>query len=695
MPSFLNPLVLVALSAAAIPLLIHLFTRRRLKRVEFSSLWFLRNLERTKLRQVKLKNLLLLLLRTLILVLIVLAFARPALKGELAGLGKAAASSVVILLDDSYSMATQTGQGTLFETAQKKAAQVLDYLTSQDECAVIYASSPESTAFNREPGSLKEEIMNHRPSFANSDFVQSLTWVKKLLEGSSNLNREVYVLTDKNGSGWERLSSLEKKAIVYWFELSDEEIRNLSVAEIDFGQQLIEPGRSFSLKANLSNQSQKQADNWLVGFYLDGRKVAQTDIDLRPKSRAAIEFEYAVARPGFHDGFFELAEDDLPSDNYRYFGFRIPEQIRVLLVGESVRDNRFLQLALRPETELNLSLEVSSLAHSALGAEELGQYDVVILNDLTTLTENTLRKLAGFWETGGGVWIILGSRADAEFYSRKVTERFFGLGLNAGESQGNIASGFYGLERWDLNHPVFSIYQNLDSDQLPKLKFYQIKRVKPGADAKILAYFSDGSPALMETGIEPGKALLFLAGIDSTSSDVAWHPFFVPWVNRMVGYLAQDVDAAGETFSVGEVVFRQLQQIPANQSLQLVYPNQARENLTPLFTATAALVKVENTRLPGIYKIMAGEKVLDQFAVNLEPEESEPQKIDLKKIQATLQSQNQDLKLVEVPVRAEVVESIQRVRYGRELWRETLILALLLLGVEMWLGRSMPKGSGS
>jgi hypothetical protein len=173
MPSFLNPLILLGLLAAAIPLLIHLFTRRRLKKVEFSSLWFLKNLEKTRIRQVKLKNILLLIIRTLIVILIVLAFARPALKGELAGLGKSAASSVVLLVDDSYSMATQTSQGTLFEIAQKKGGEVLDNLSSQDEAAVIYLSNPQDSAFfSRDFWSLKDSLLNRRPSYTVANFVR-------------------------------------------------------------------------------------------------------------------------------------------------------------------------------------------------------------------------------------------------------------------------------------------------------------------------------------------------------------------------------------------------------------------------------------------------------------------------------------------------------------------------------------------
>ncbi|OGC77699.1 MAG: hypothetical protein A2Z27_01055 [candidate division Zixibacteria bacterium RBG_16_50_21] len=207
---------------------------------------------------------------------------------------------------------------------------------------------------------------------------------------------------------------------------------------------------------------------------------------------------------------------------------------------------------------------------------------------------------------------------------------------------------------------------------------------------KILASFSGGNPALLESGVEKGKAMLFLAGLDSASSDISLHSFFVPWVNRTVGYLAQDVNAVGEGFVVGEVVQRELAEVPTGQPIQLIYPNQTKETLTPIFTRTSALVKIENTSLPGIYQIKAGDNLLDAFAVNLDAKESEPEKIDLAKIKKQLEP-NPNIRLVEVPANADVAKFIQRTRYGRELWRETLILALALLGVEMWLGKASSK----
>ncbi|HLF20230.1 MAG TPA: BatA domain-containing protein, partial [Bacteroidota bacterium] len=79
--TFLNPLVFFGLLAAAIPILLHIFSLRKLKTIEFSTLNFLKELQKTKIRRLKIRQILLLILRTLLVVLLVIAFSRPTLKG--------------------------------------------------------------------------------------------------------------------------------------------------------------------------------------------------------------------------------------------------------------------------------------------------------------------------------------------------------------------------------------------------------------------------------------------------------------------------------------------------------------------------------------------------------------------------------------------------------------------------------------
>jgi hypothetical protein len=109
--TFLNPLALFGLLAAALPILLHLLNLRKLRTVEFSTLAFLKELQKTRIRRLKLRQILLLILRTLLILLIVIAFSRPTLRGTLIGnLGTHARTSAVFIIDDSYSMTASNEQ---------------------------------------------------------------------------------------------------------------------------------------------------------------------------------------------------------------------------------------------------------------------------------------------------------------------------------------------------------------------------------------------------------------------------------------------------------------------------------------------------------------------------------------------------------------------------------------------------------
>ena len=78
--TFLNPFVLFGLAAAAIPILLHLLNLRKLKTIDFSTLRFLKELQKTSIRKLKAQQIILLILRTLIVIFSVLAFSRPTIK---------------------------------------------------------------------------------------------------------------------------------------------------------------------------------------------------------------------------------------------------------------------------------------------------------------------------------------------------------------------------------------------------------------------------------------------------------------------------------------------------------------------------------------------------------------------------------------------------------------------------------------
>ena len=138
---FLNPAVLFGLLAASIPVLIHLFNLRKLKRIEFSTLAFLKELQKNKIRKIKLKQWLLLALRVLIILFLITAFARPTLEGvAIGGTTSAAKTTAVFILDDTYSMSVVDGKGSYFNQAKGTIQELLRQLQEGDEAALVLVS---------------------------------------------------------------------------------------------------------------------------------------------------------------------------------------------------------------------------------------------------------------------------------------------------------------------------------------------------------------------------------------------------------------------------------------------------------------------------------------------------------------------------------------------------------------------------
>ena len=104
--SFLAPLWLALGLAAAVPVLLHLLRRRSGTRIEFPAVRFLLRAEKEHRRQMRMRNLLVMLLRVAVVLALALAAAKP--------LGRAGASghaptAVAIVLDNSLSTGAVRG----------------------------------------------------------------------------------------------------------------------------------------------------------------------------------------------------------------------------------------------------------------------------------------------------------------------------------------------------------------------------------------------------------------------------------------------------------------------------------------------------------------------------------------------------------------------------------------------------------
>ena len=202
--TFLNPLVLLGLAAAAIPVILHLLNRRKLRTVEFSSLRFLKELQNTSLRRLKLRQWLLLVLRTSLIIALVLSFARPVIHGNVAGIfGSRARTSMVMVVDDSPSMTVRTERGMVFDRAREAASRILALAGDGDRIAVLPLSTlapGASTPAYEQAEVAKSVLQRLEPSQIARRFSEAVPAIRAVVQASRDANREVYLFTDAQAS---------------------------------------------------------------------------------------------------------------------------------------------------------------------------------------------------------------------------------------------------------------------------------------------------------------------------------------------------------------------------------------------------------------------------------------------------------------------------------------------------------------
>jgi SAM-dependent methyltransferase len=705
---FLNPIVLFGIPLCLIPLIIHIFNRQRIKKLDFSSILLLKSFEKTKLKSLKLKQLLLLILRTLIILLAVISFARPTLKGSWGNLvGSKAKTSAVILLDNSFSMNYQTKEGSLLEIAKKKGEALVDLFSLGDEVSLVLFNS-QTELLNPQPVSdfklLKNEIKESTPSYNSTDVIKALTLAQDILKKSKNLNKEIYLLSDLNKTGWfeGRLpTSLlpsegspsfgrgkDKNTHLYLIKLWNEGKTNWAITSAGVSDLLVQKDSPLQVQAKLENFSTGEKENLLISLYLDGKRQSQTDVKVEPEQSLEVDFTQSVRQAGIHYGYFEAEEDELLEDNRRYFVFDVPEEIKVLLVGSKDEDLYYLSSALNPLPESTSFLNISSVSADRLSSYQFSKYQVLIFSDVSFLPLNFLAEIERFLKGGGGVLFALGGKIDSNFYNENVLKKLFNLTVKPFEKQS--PEGFLTLEKIAFDYPIFNAYQSVDKTKIPKMRFFKTYRATPLSESfggKVLARYSNGDAALIENKIGSGKAMLFLSSFNPRDNDLVNHTLFIPFIYRSVEYLATDLVKENRDFLVGSTIQRDLDPNLAGKSIKLATPENKEIFLKPNFSGDRLEVEINETSVPGIYNIMTDSTSVDRLAINLDPQESNLRQIKKEELEKMLAGFN----LVWLDRDENMLDKVKSARYGKELWQSFLWAILVLIFAEMFLSRTTKR----
>ncbi|MDH4155701.1 MAG: BatA domain-containing protein [candidate division Zixibacteria bacterium] len=682
---FLNATVLIAAVAALIPLVIHLFFRRRVKVIEFSSLRHLKAMQRRQVRRLKIRQLLLLLLRMLIIFTVVLAFARPTT--ESGRVGSHASVAAVVLFDNSASMSRYVTDGKLIELARQRTEQLLETFGEADDVCLVALDrtqeDSEQPSFGS-PARAVEKLKRLQAGSGEADLQGALDNAKNLLAEAASLNKEIYIITDRQRHSLPNRPVLaDGDARIYLVDLPLEAHGNLGITAVDFGGQLLTPGHDFEVAAIVKNYANEEHSNVIASLFLNDNRIAQTDFAVGATSETVVRFKRAVSRTGFHSGYVEISDDKFMADNRYYFSFRIPERFNILIVSGS-EAGRFISLALVPATSSNQYWSVKQTTPEDLPGVNFFDYDAVILDGVPVLADSYVKRLKSFAGMGKALFLTYDGQTDIEYFNTTWSS-LAGVVFDEPARKDFSRAGYYTFKSVDVDHPIFSVF-GFERNQPPEIKFYTLPRLHLEDNARTLLLFSGDRPALIESSYLGGRVLTFSGPISPQYSDLTGHAFFVPFISRVAEYLAADLSSYDLHLFVGDNITRSLSIRGAVEtSLEMTAPDSSVYSLLPEEEENALVLRARPTGQAGLYRVSYLGREIDRFAVNINPEECDLDETDTDEFARAIGVD--DYRLLETD--RELAAAVAELRFGKELWQLFLWLAAVFIIIEILLSRGV------
>jgi uncharacterized membrane protein len=688
---FLNPAVLFGLLAASIPVIIHLFNLRKLKKIEFSTLTFLKELQKNKIRKIKLKQWILLALRVLIILFIVMAFARPALQSvQIGGTTSAAKTSAVFILDDTYSMSVVDQKGSYFNQAKEIINKVISQLQEGDDVVLIQVSG--ITSENKLTSNISEFVKNIDQldiSFQSSDLNSAIIKAAQLISESQNFNKEIYVLSDfqKDKINQKKLENdlselIDERVRLYSFDLSDKDVFNLSVDDIKINNQIFEKNKPVSFSITITNNSKQDVNSAVVSLFLDKERAAQKSFDVRAGESTTVDIEATPKTSGFIEVTAEIETDEIEHDNKRYNSLFIPDKIYVGLFAENLNDLTFVDLALQTAGKEKYLIDKKPLNQIT---QQLNKYQTIMIgaNSLPVGFE----QLKNYLQNGGGVILFPSSTPDAARLNQLYDQ--LGLKLNfsfIGKPNNNELK--IKFDKTDFNHPVFqNIFQSDDKKKYesPEINAYY----KNSSSGNLLISLIDGSSFLSEFKIGKGKVFVFNSSPVLSWSDFPIKSIFAPLINKSVTYLSAK-EREQNVFIAGEEVNINLKNTNTS-AIKIIRPGKSEEFINLADNSGRNYLSYSNTNLAGNYKFYSGENIIETISINTDPSESKTEYAETSEFEEYLRQINFTGRYIPVEKDSNITEQIVQARFGSELWRYFIFGAILLALIEMTIARNAKK----
>jgi hypothetical protein len=518
---FLYPAFLFALLTLAIPVIIHLFNFRRYKKVYFSNVQFLKEVQEQQASRRNLKELLILASRLLALLFLVFAFARPYIAGkDEEGAGKQQAVSIFV--DNSYSMQTLNREGSLLDEAKQKAKNIAAAYSINDRFQLltqdfegIHQWLLNRTEFNDAVDAIK--ISPH-----SRDLTQILARQQSLLSMQPNLAGQSYIISDfqKNIQGTSPVA--QAGFPVNLVQLKANTLPNVAVDSVWMLNATHRPGESEKMVVRLRNYADKAAKKIPLKLIINGVQKAIGSFTLNARSAQTDTLSFSGLQGGWQRAEIQLQDNPVTFDNKFYFTFNVNKQLPVLLINGG-SPNKYLSAVFASDA----FFAPKQVPYGNVDYAGLSAYPIIVLSDIKTISAGLAQQLKTYVNKGGTLMVF--PSADADINSYKAFLQPMGAAYPSGLITEATRVSAINLQSRVLKNIFESAPQNPD---LPVVKKYYT--LSPGIrQSEYLMRMQAGQPFWQGSTLGRGTVYITAVALNEDFSNMPVHALFVPLMFRI------------------------------------------------------------------------------------------------------------------------------------------------------------------
>jgi hypothetical protein len=601
---FLAPLFLGGLVAVGLPIWLHLLKQHKTTPLPFSSLMFFERRTQSSIKHRRLRYLLLFALRTALVALLALAFARPFVNSATVASARGG-KLLVMAVDNSFSMR----QGDRLEQAKSEAVAALSQLRPEDRGLVLAFGS--QAHLMGEPSAdisaLRAEIRAIEPSDDHNSYAE-LAHALRSLTNSSRMPVEGHLFSDMQQSSMPPNfadAALGDNVALVPHPIVPAAIANFAVESVTAPRRIYDTKKVRVQTTILASGG--AAGRRRVTLVLNGHEIDSRTVDVPANGRATAEFIGLDAPYGMNRGEIRIdSGDTFAADDHYYFSTERSDPLPVLFVhARDGRDLLYFRTAIESSRDAAFKLE----AATPMQAQDLplSRYAFIVLSDVGDISTAPDQALRGYVRAGGSLFVALGPAAAA-----RGQVPITGASIRDTRYSSREGDRFETAATLDPAHPA-----TRQASNWADVKFFRTVSVGPGT-ARVLARLSDQTPLLLEQQMGEGRVLVFASTLDNLSNDFPLHAGFVPFVDETARYLAR-LDDRPANFTVGAYLELRSGREPSGASIEVFDPRGARA----MTLAEAAQAKNIQLTQQGFYEIRRPNRHSELVAVNPDRRESD------------------------------------------------------------------------